>query len=58
MNYFLNNPDIPQELKDGLLKIREKFDKEKLEQDNYLEENKHRNIKRYNPETFMPIYQD
>jgi hypothetical protein len=34
---FLNNPDIPQELKDELLNIREKFDKEKLEQDKYLE---------------------
>lgn len=55
---FLNNPDIPQELKDGLLKIREKFDKEKLEQDKYLEENKHRKIKGYNPDTFMPIYED
>ena len=56
--FFLNNPDIPQELKDGLLKIREKFDKEKLEQDKYLEENKHRKIKGYNPDTFMPIYED
>ena len=53
---FLNNPDIPQELKDELLKIREKFDKEKLEQDKYLEENKHRKIKGYNPDTFMAGY--
>ena len=55
---FLNNPDIPQELKDELLKIRENSDKEKFEQDKYLEENKHRKIKGYNPETFMPIYEN
>tara|TARA_R110000868_G_scaffold317483_1_gene578317 strand:+ start:1719 stop:1973 length:255 start_codon:yes stop_codon:yes gene_type:complete len=55
---FLNNPDIPQELKDGLLNIRENFDEKKLEQDKYLEENKHRKIKGYNPETFEPIYEN
>ena len=55
---FLNNPDVPQELKDELLNIRENFDKEKLEQDKYLEENKQRKIKGYDPETFEPIYEN
>lgn len=55
---FLNNPDIPQELKDGVLNIRENFDEKKLEQDKYLEENKHRKIKVYDPETFEPIYEN
>ena len=53
----LNNPDIAQEHKDFILKKREEAKQDKLEYEKYLEENKHRKIVGYDPETFEPRYE-
>jgi len=56
-NEVLNNPDILQEDKDEFIKIRERFDKEEVDYEKYLENNKDRKIIGYDPETFEPIYE-
>jgi hypothetical protein len=48
---------LPKELKDELIKLKEKFDQQKIANDKYIEENKHRKIVGYS-ENFMPIYED
>jgi hypothetical protein len=53
-----NNPDVPQEVKDKLTEIRIASDRRREESLKYLEENKHRKIVGYNPETFEPIFED
>ncbi len=39
-------------------KINERFEQQRLDQEKYLEDNKHRKIIGYNPDDFMPIYED
>ena len=56
-NEVLNHPDIAQETKDFILKKREEAKQDKLEYEKYLEENKHRKIVGYDPETFKPRYE-
>jgi len=55
---ILNNPDIPQEIKDTIIELQKESEKQKEEYEKYLEENKHRKIKGWNPDTFEPIYED
>ena len=54
---ILNHQDLPQSLKDEIIKLNQKLENDKLEHRKYLEENKHRKIIGYNIETFMPIYE-
>jgi len=53
-----NNLDVPQEVKDKLTEIRIASDRRREESLKYLEENKHKKILGYNPETFEPIFKD
>lgn len=55
-NDMLNNPDVSQDIKDRIIEDREKLKKNAEDYQKYLEENKHRKIIGYNPETFEPIY--
>ena len=48
---------LPKELSDELMKIKEEFDQQKIDDDKYIENNKHRKIVGYN-ERYMPIYGD
>ena len=57
INEIMNDPDIPQDLKDKFSKIREESKKEQEKYKKYLEENKHRKIIGYNTENFEPIYE-
>ena len=57
INEIMNDPDIPQDLKDKFSKIREESKKEQEKYEKYLEENKHRKIIGYNTENFEPIYE-
>jgi hypothetical protein len=56
-NEIINNENTPKELKDELIKVKEEFDQQKIADDKYIEENKHRKIVGYS-ENFMPIYED
>ena len=57
-NETLNDPNVPQEIKDALIQSKNEFEKEQKEYKEYLEKNKHRKIKGYNPDNFEPIYED
>jgi len=61
-NEFLNDPNVPQVIKDDLNKLHKEFEEKMLEDkkrlEKRLEENKHRKIIGYNPENFEPIYED
>lgn len=57
-NEIINNPDLPQEIKEALSKIRAHSKQKWEEYEKYLEENKHKKIIGYNPETFEPIFED
>ena len=57
INEIMNDPDIPQDLKDKFSKIREESKKEQEKYEKYLEENKHRKIIGYNTENIEPIYE-
>ena len=48
---------LPKELKDELNKLKEQFDQQKIADDKYIEDNKHRKIVGYN-ERYLPIYED
>jgi hypothetical protein len=48
---------LPKELRDGLNKLKEEFDQQKIVDDKYIEDNKHRKIVSYD-ERYMPIYED
>lgn len=48
---------LPRELRDGLNKLKEQFDQQKIADDKYIEDNKHRKIVGYN-ERYLPIYED
>jgi len=56
-NEIINSEDTPKELKDAMIKIEEEFVQQKIDDDKYMEENKHRKIVGYN-ENFMPIYEE
>lgn len=47
---------LPKELRDGLIKLKEEFDQQKIVEDKYIEDNKHRKIVGYD-ERYMPIYE-
>jgi hypothetical protein len=47
---------LPKELTDGLIKLKEEFDQQKIADDKYIEDNKHRKIIGYD-ERYMPIYE-
>jgi hypothetical protein len=47
---------LPKELRDGLIKLKEEFDQQKIVEDKYIEDNKHRKIVGYD-EGYMPIYE-
>lgn len=55
---IVNNPEVPQEIKSEIIKMRENFKKEQEVYKKYLEENKHRKIIGFNPENFKPICED
>lgn len=55
---MLNNNSLPQEMKDELIKMDEEFQQQRLKEEKYLQDNKHRKIVAYNPDNFMPIYED
>ena len=57
-NEYLNNPNIPQYLKDIAIKAKLQVDKEKKEQEEYLKNNPNKKIIGYNTETFEPIFGD
>ena len=48
---------LPKEPRDGLVKLKEQFDQQKIADDKYIENNKHRKIVGYD-ERYMPIYKD
>jgi hypothetical protein len=48
---------LPKELRDGLIKLKEEFDQQKIVDNKYIEDNKHRKIVGYD-ERYMPIYED
>lgn len=54
---ILNDSEIPEELKNGLIEIIERHKKEDVQLEKYLEANKHRKIIGYDTETFLPIYE-
>jgi len=47
---------LPKELKDGLIKLKEEFDQQKIADDKYIEDNKHIKIIGYD-ERYIPIYE-
>lgn len=55
-NEIMNSEATPKELKDAMIKIKEESDQRKIEDDNYIEENKHRKIVGYD-QKFNPIYE-
>lgn len=56
-NELIKNEDTPKEIRDVLIKLNEEFDQQKISDDKYVEENKHRKIIGYS-KNFMPIYED
>jgi|688.fasta_scaffold1179945_2 hypothetical protein len=56
-NSIIHDDSIPQDIKNGLIEIRERFDNESAEYKKKLEENKGRKIIGYDTETFEPIYE-
>ena len=48
---------LPKELRDGLIKLKEEFDQQKIVDDKYIEDNKHRKIVGYDG-GYIPIYGD
>ena len=48
---------LPKELKDELNKLKEQFDQQKIADDKYIEDNKHRKIVGYD-DRYMPVYED
>jgi hypothetical protein len=48
---------LPKELKDELIKLKKEFDQQKIDDDKYIKDNKHRKIVGYN-ERYMSIYGD
>lgn len=48
---------LPKELKDELNKLKEQFDQQKIDDDKYIEDNKHRKIVGYD-DRYMPVYED
>jgi len=55
-NEIINNEDVPINLRNELIKLKEDFEQQKVEEDKYIEENKHKKIIGYT-ENFMPIYE-
>ena len=55
---ILNDDSIPRELKFKLIQINKEFEEQRLKDEKYIEDNKHRKVIGYNPENFMPIYED
>jgi len=49
---------LPQEMKEELVKLKQDFEEQRLKDEKYIEDNKHRKIVGYNPENFMPIFED
>ena len=57
-NEFFNDESFPKELKEGLIKIREESEQHFKEYEAYMEQNKDRKIIGYNPDDFMPIFEE
>ena len=55
---MLDSDYLPQEMKEELLKLNQEFEEQRLKEEKYIEDNKHRKIVGYNLENFMPIYED
>jgi hypothetical protein len=55
-NETLNDPNVPQEIKDALIQAKKEFEEKEHKEE--LEINKHKKIKGYNPDNFEPIYED
>ena len=55
---MLDDGSLPQEMKEELVKLKQEFEEQHLKDEKYIEDNKHRKIVGYNPENFMPIYED
>ena len=55
---MLDDGSLPQEMKEELVKLKQEFEEQRLKDEKYIEDNKHRKIVGYNPENFMPIYED
>ena len=55
---ILSDDSLPQEMKEELVKINQEFEEQRLKDEKYIEDNKHRKIVGYNPENFMPIYEE
>jgi uncharacterized protein (UPF0147 family) len=56
-NEIINDENVPKELRDELMKLKDEFEQQKNADDKYIKENKHRKIVGYS-ENFMPIYED
>ena len=55
-NEIMNSEATPKKLKDVMIKLKEELEQRKIENDNYMEENKHRIIVGYD-ENFNAIYE-
>lgn len=55
---MLDDGSLPQEMKEELVKLKQKFEEQRSKDEKYMEDNKHIKIVGYNPENFMPIYED
>ena len=57
LNEIIDNESLPKELRDEMVKIKEVIHQQKIDDDKYIEANKHRKIIGYD-DNFMPIYKD
>ena len=55
---ILNNPNITDKMREEYLRIKEEHEIKRIEDEKYLEENKHKKIISYDPNTFLPIYEN
>ena len=55
---MLDDDSLPQEMKEELVKLNQEFELQRLKDEKYIDDNKHRKIVGYNSENFIPIYED
>lgn len=55
---MLDDDSSPKEMKEELVKLNQEFEVQRLKDEKYIDDNKHRKIVGYNLENFMPIYED
>ena len=55
---MLDDDSLPKEMKEELVKLNQEFEVQRLKDEKYIDDNKHRKIVEYNLENFMPIYED